>query len=211
VVVEAVRWADAGSRFTQRFEELVAWLAQRCDKTTIQHEMRIAWRTVGVIIERVVARRRSPVDWTKLHAISVDELSYRKGHHYLTLVTDLERGRIIWSKEGRSAATLIAFFREIGYEARAAIQHVAIDMSAGYRKAIEWRLRNATIVFDRFHVQQLASKAVDEVRRDMCAALATAIETLPEGSRTRDGRCSSDRGTSRRTRTTRCPASRDRT
>ena len=167
VVVEEVSWADAGSRFTQRFEELVAWLAQRCDKTTIQHEMRIAWRTVGVIIERVVARRRGPVDWTRLRAISVDELSYRKGHHYLTLVTDLERGRIIWSKEGRSAATLIAFLREIGYQGRSAIQHVAIDMSAAYRTAIERRLRHATIVFDRFHVQQLASKAVDEVRRDM--------------------------------------------
>ena len=39
VVVEAVWWADAGSRFTRRFEEFVGWLAQRCDKTTIQAEM----------------------------------------------------------------------------------------------------------------------------------------------------------------------------
>jgi transposase len=167
IVVEEVTWADAGSRFTRRFEELVAWLAQRCDKTAIQHQMRIAWRTVGAIIERVVSRKREPVDWSQLRAISIDELSYRKGQHYLTLVTDLERGRIIWSKEGRSEATATAFFEEIGEEACAGIRHAAIDMSAGYRKAIEKCLPNATIVFDRFHVQQLASKAVDEVRREL--------------------------------------------
>ena len=166
VVVEEVWWADAGSRFTRRFEDLVAWKAQHCDKTTIQTEMRIAWRTVGAIIERVVARRRSPIDWTKLKAISVDELSYRKGHHYLTLVVDLESGRIVWSKEGRSEATLTAFFQLIGEDACAGIRHAAIDMSAAYRNSIEKCLPNATIVFDRFHVQQLASKAVDNVRRE---------------------------------------------
>lgn len=166
VVVEAVSWADPGAGFTHRFEEFVAWLAQRCDKTTIQRQMRIAWRTVGVIIERVVSRRREPVDWSKLRAISVDELSYRKGHRYLTLVVDLEGGGIVWSKEGRTEATLTAFFEEIGEEACAQIRHAAIDMSAAYRNAIEKCLPNATIVFDRFHVQQLASNALDEVRRE---------------------------------------------
>lgn len=165
IVVEGVTWAEPQSGFTRRFEELVAWKAQRQDKTSIQTELRIAWRTVGAIIERVVRRRRASIDWTKLHAISVDELSYRKGHHYLTLVADLETGRIIWSKEGRSEATLAAFFDEIGPEACAAIRHAAIDMSAAYQNAIEKGLPDATIVFDRFHVQQLASKALDEVRR----------------------------------------------
>jgi transposase len=167
VVVESVSWADPGSGFTRRFEELVAWLAQRTDKTAVQKQMRIAWRTVGRIIDRVVTRHREPIDYSELRAISVDELSYRKGHRYLTLVTDVERGRIIWSKEGRSAATLMTFFRKIGFQGRAAIQHVAIDMSAAYHRAVRRCLRHAIIVFDRFHVQQLASKAVDEVRRDM--------------------------------------------
>lgn len=165
VVVEQVSWADAKSRFTVHFEEQVAWLAKRCDKTAIGTLMRIAWRTVGDIIERVVARHRTPIDWTTVAAIAVDELSFRKGHHYLTLVSDLESGRILWSKEGRSAATLEAFFIEIGPEACAKIRHAAIDMFEAYVQAIRRRLPNATIVFDRFHVQQLTSKAVDEVRR----------------------------------------------
>lgn len=165
VVVEQVSWAEPESRFTLHFEELVGWLAQRCDKTAISSMLRIAWRTVGTILERVVARHRTPIDWTKVTAIATDELSFRKGQHYLTLVSDLETGRILWSKEGRSAATLEAFFIEIGVEACARIRHAAIDMFEGYAQAIRRCLPNATIVYDRFHVQQLASKAVDEVRR----------------------------------------------
>ena len=165
VVVEQVSWADRHSGFTMSFEDRVAWLAQRCDKTAISDLMRIAWRTVGAIIERVVARRREPIDWAKVIAIGIDELSYRKGQRYLTLVSDLGSGRILWSKEGRSAATLEAFFAEIGPEACARIRHAAIDMSEAYAQAIRKWLHNATLVYDRFHVQQLASKAVDEVRR----------------------------------------------
>lgn len=165
VVVEQVSWAEPDSRFTVHFEELVGWLAQRADKTAISTMLRIAWRSVGKIVERVVARHRQKIDWTKVTAIAIDELSFRKGHHYLTLVSDLETGRILWSKEGRSAATLEACFAEIGVEACARIRHAAIDMFEGYVQAIRRCLPNATIVFDRFHVQQLASTAVDEVRR----------------------------------------------
>jgi transposase len=80
-------------------------------------------------------------------------------------VSDLESGRILWSREGRSAATLLEFFTEIGSEACARIRHAAIDMSEAYAQAIRQSLPNAQLVYDRFHVQQLASKAVDQVRR----------------------------------------------
>jgi transposase len=153
VVFEQVSWAAPDSRFTLHFEDYVGWLAQRCDKTAISTMLRIAWRSVGTILERVVERHRAPIDWTKVKAIATDELSFRKGHHYLTLVSDLETGRILWSKEGRSAATLEAFFAEIGTEACARIQHAAIDMFEGYAQAIRRCLPNATIIFDRFHVQ----------------------------------------------------------
>lgn len=163
--VEQVSWADALSRFTYPFEDLVAWQAQRLDKTAISTMLRIAWRTVGRIIERVVTRRRMAIDWTKVTAIAVDELSFRKGHRYLTIVYDLGSGRVLWSKEGRSKATLEAFFQEIGPDACARIRHAAIDMFEAYAQAIAQWLPNATLIYDRFHVQQLASKAVDELRR----------------------------------------------
>ena len=166
VKVEAVSWAEPGARHTSQFDDMVTWLARCMDKTAISVFVAISWRTVGRIIERVVRRRKEPVDLTKLRAIAVDELSFRKGHHYLTLVTDLDSGRIVWGKEGRSAATLTEFFDELGEETCKQIEWAAIDMCAAYRKAITERLPTAKIVFDRFHVQQLVSDAVDETRRE---------------------------------------------
>lgn len=165
IVVEQVSFADPRSRFTKTFEDLVGWMALKCDKTMIANYMRVTWRTVGSIVERVVERHRGPIDYQNLTAISVDELSYRKGHRYITVVTDLRRGRVIWTKEGKSADTLAAFFKEIGPECCARIRHVAMDMSGGYIKAVQEELPAAEIVFDRFHVMQLLSAAVDTVRR----------------------------------------------
>jgi len=163
--VERLPWATAGSRFTYLFEDVVGWLVQHNDKTAVTALMGIAWRTVGRIVERVVARRRDAVDFRGLRAISIDELSWRKGHRYLTLVVDLDTQRVVWGMEGKTSEAAGAFFAEIGEDARAAIEHVAIDMSAAYRKAITEWLPHAKIVYDRFHVQQLVGDAVDEVRR----------------------------------------------
>ena len=166
VKVEEVSWAGHGARHTYQFDDQVTWLARCMDKTATCVFAGISWRTVGRIIERVVRRRKNPVDLAKLRAIAVDELSFRKGHRYLTLVTDLDSGRIIWGREGRTAATLIEFFDEIGEETCKRIEWAAIDMCAAYRKAIQEKLSDAKIVFDRFHVQQLVLDAVDETRRE---------------------------------------------
>lgn len=166
VVVEDVTWADPKARFTYKFEDQVTWLVQHCDKTTVSSLMRISWRTVGVIIDRTVERYREPIDWTQVTAIGVDELSYRKGHRYLTLVTDLDKGIFLSGKEGRKAETLNAFFEEIGEESCERIETVAIDMCRAFEASIEEKLSRAVIVYDRFHVQRLVTDALDETRRE---------------------------------------------
>ena len=93
--------------------------------------LRVAWRTVGTILERDSARHRAPIDWTKVTATATDELPSARGHHYLTLVSDLETCRIPRPKEGRSAATFETLLADIGAEARARIRHAAIDMFEG--------------------------------------------------------------------------------
>ena len=167
--VEQVPWSSTTvSRYTDVFEEHVAYMAQRSDKTAVQRMLRVAWGSVGRCIERVVARVRPEDPLADLTAIGVDELSYRKQHHYLTLVTDHVNRRIVWGKKGRSAETLQAFFEELGPEGREQLQLVSMDMSGGYKKALRENpeLSHVQVVFDRFHVQQLASKAVDETRRE---------------------------------------------
>jgi transposase len=166
VRTEQVPWAPLGSRFTGEFEELVAYLAQVTDKTRVTELMGISWTTVGAIVERVVARRLDPARLEGLRRIGVDEFSYRKRHRYLTTVVDHDRRRVVWAAPGRSAETLGAFFEALGEERWAQLECVTMDMAGGYLKAVEERLPGVQIVFDRFHVQRLASDALDEVRRE---------------------------------------------
>lgn len=169
---EQVPWAAAGSRFTWAFEEMVAYLAQVTDKTQVTALTGIAWETVGSIVKRVVDRNLSDDRLKKLSRIGIDEFSYRKRHRYVTVVVDHDAQRVVWAAEGRSAEVLGAFFESLGAAGRAGIRFATIDMSGGYQKAIEAWLPNAKIVFDRFHVQRLASDAVDEVRRQLVRDLA---------------------------------------
>jgi transposase len=169
--VEQVPWAAHGSRFTRDFEELVAYLAQVTDITHVTKMVGVAWSTVGHIVERVVSKRLDSTRLDNLRRIGVDEFSYRKRHRYLTTVVDHDARRVIWAAPGRSAETLSAFFELLGLERCSKIESVTIDMSGGYQKAIQEYLPNAQIVFDRFHVQQLATNAVDEVRREQLREL----------------------------------------
>lgn len=165
VVIEMVPWAEPKSGFTRDFENHVAYLAQEANRTTVAGTMRIAWRTVGAIIERVMGRRRDPALLDGLEHIGVDELSYRRHHEYVTVIVDHVRERVVWSEPGKNAKTLGRFFDALGPERTQKIQTVTIDMSAAYIDAVTTRAPRAQIVFDRFHVQRLAQTALDELRR----------------------------------------------
>lgn len=162
---EQVPWAEHGSRFTRAFEELTAYLAQSTDHTSVTRQMGISWRTVGAIVGRVVARELDPTRLEGIRNIGIDEFGYRKRHRYLTTIVDHDRRRVIWAAPGRSAATLEAFFDKLGPRRCDQIECVTIDMAVAYITAVERRLPHAQIVFDRFHVQRLASRALEKVRR----------------------------------------------
>lgn len=167
VVAEKVPWSEhPAARFTTPFEQAVSFLTQRCDKTSVTKMFGIAWATVGAIIERVVERLRPEDPLDGLVNIGVDELSYRKGHRYLTLVTNHDTHRIVWAMEGKNAATFNAFFDELGEERCQKLKAVTMDMSQAYISAAKKRVPQAQIVFDRYHVQALVNAAVDETRRE---------------------------------------------
>jgi transposase len=164
VRVEALPWARPGARHTRDFEDLVAFLAQQMAKTPICALLRIGWDTVGAIVARVVSDRLDERRLDGLVAIGVDEIAYRRGQRYLTSVADHRSGAIVWCRPGRNAATLRAFFAELG-ERRRSIRAVSIDMSGGYANAVRAGLPHAEVCIDPFHVVKLAGDAVDQVRR----------------------------------------------
>jgi transposase len=165
VVSEAVPWAVPDSRFTLDFEDLVAWLAREMNKTAVTRLTHIAWVTVGRIVERVVSRKLNTRRLENLFVIGLDEVSYRKGHKYLSVVANHETGEPVWIGEGRTKQTVAAFFKELGEERAKQIDVVSMDMNGAYIEEVRRRAPQAEIAFDPFHVVKLAGDAVHQVRR----------------------------------------------
>ena len=165
VQTEVVPWAQPGSRFTLDFEDLTAWLTREMNITAVTRLIHVTWRTVGRIIARVVGRKIDTKRLDELYVIGLDEVSYRKGHKYLTVVADHRSGDPVWITEGRSQKTLGKFFDELGPERSAKIEFVTMDMCAPFIAEVRERAQNAEIVFDPFHVVKLASEAIHDLRR----------------------------------------------
>lgn len=166
---EGVPFARPGSRFSRDFEDLVAFLATRMDKTAIARLLRVDWETVGRICERVVAEELDPRRLEDLFEIGVDEISWKRHHNYLTLVVNHRTKKVVWGAEGKDATTLDGFFSELGEERAGRITAVSMDMGPAYRKSVraEGHAPQAVTCTDPFHVVALATGALEEIRRDI--------------------------------------------
>jgi transposase len=168
VVVCAVPWARHGSRFTRSFEDHATWLAVQCSKRAVAELLRIAWRTVGSICERVAAEAAGQHDLLAgLRWIGIDEISHRTGQRYLTVVVDHHTGRLVWAAAGRDRATVERFLDALGEQRCRQIELVSADMASWISGPIAERCPNAELCVDPFHVVALASNALDEIRREV--------------------------------------------
>jgi transposase len=184
VLTETVPWAAPEAGFTLDFEDLVAWLAREMNKTAVTRLAHIAWLTVGSIIARVVGRKLDADRLEQLYVIGIDEVSYRKGHKYLSVIADHRSGDPAWIAEGRSRETVGKFFDELGPERSEKVAIVTMDMCAAYVEEVKARAPNAQIAFDPFHVVKLANEAVHNVRRTEARDRKGSTEaTVLKGSR----------------------------
>lgn len=128
VVTESVPFARPGSGFTSDFEDLVVWLVTKADKTTVATFTRVAWRTVGAMCQRVSKEKLDLGRLAGLVEVGVDEISWRKHHKYLTLVSDHETSTIVWGTAGKNAAALGRFFDDLPAGGAEAIEAVSMDL-----------------------------------------------------------------------------------
>jgi len=201
VRTEDVEWARAGARHSRDFEDVVAWLAQHTDKTTITRLLRTSWETVAGIVGRVVAEHIDHRRLEGLYRIGVDEISWRKGHRYITVVADHDQGgAVVWAGEGHDHKTLEKFYDALGEQGRSALQAVSLDMGYAYKFATDRCAPQARQCVDPFHVIKLANTAIDKARR---WAWNNERRANPATRRRRPADPSSPPGTSRWVKNTR--------
>lgn len=187
IVTAAVPWARHGAGHTRFFDDQVAWLAAACSKTAVTALMRISWRTVGNIVQRVCAEQLAATDPLEgLTRIGIDEISYKKGHKYLVVVVDHDSGRLVWAAPGRDTETVARFFDALGGERAARLTHVSADSAGWIAAAVTDKAPQAILCADPFHVVSWATDTLDEVRREVWRqARAAGQATLRRsGSRT---------------------------
>ena len=163
VRTEEVPWARPGARHSRDFQDVVAWLCQRMDKTSVGRLMRCSWEAVDRIVADVVDDYLDESRFDDLYRIGVDEIAYRRGHQYLTIVADHDSGRVVWVAKDRSKQALTSFYDALGDERRAHIEAVSMDMSKIYREATREAVPHAAICFDPFHLMQWVNRALDAV------------------------------------------------
>lgn len=178
VVVAAVPWARPGARCTRGFEDTCAWLAAHAAGSVVAALLRVTWRTVAGIVTRVVADLAGRTDQLDgLRRIGIDEIAYRKGHRYITVVVDHDTGRLVWAGKGRDADTLRRFFDALGEDRAGLLTHVSADGAEWIHAVVAERAGQAVRCLDPFHVVQWATKALDAVRRGMWNELRSAGKT----------------------------------
>ena len=166
VVVAAVPWARHDAWFTRSFDDQAAWLAVNTSKSAICQLMRIAWRTVGRVCERVTAEAKRGRDmFANLERLGFDEISVRKGQKYLTVVVDHHSGRLVWAAPGRDRKTVEKFLDLLGTDRCAQITLVSCDNASWITGPVNERCPNAVICLDPFHIVKAATDALDEIRR----------------------------------------------
>lgn len=165
--VARVSGAEPHSRFTALFERLtIEWLSAASQKA-LAKRLGLSWDEVHGIMDRAVRRGLSRRKAEPIGYLGVDEKSFRKGHKYMTVVNDVSRGRVLYVAEDRKKSSLDGFWPTLSQEQKEGIQGVALDMWEPYVQSIEGHLSDAKekMVFDKFHVAEHLSEAVDKVRR----------------------------------------------
>lgn len=167
VKTETLTWLFESGRFTKRFEEKVGRMARQMPLTEVAKLNQISWDQawrMELEYMRELMKKHPPS--FNIRAIGIDEISVRKGHTYRVVVADLDEHRPVWiGGQGRTKEDIDKFFTEIGEERSMNIELAVMDMWKAFRNSTAEHAPNARIVFDKFHVLQHLSSALDEIRR----------------------------------------------
>lgn len=168
VVQTEVPWAEPRGRFTMLFERFAIQVLLACQTTQgACGVLGISWDEAQAIRDRAVRRGQRRKELVPVPRIGVDEKAFRRGHRYMTVVCDIDRGVVEFVSENRTKESLAAYFDSRTPQQLRGIKAVAMDMWEPYVQATLAKLPRAAtkIVFDRFHIMKHMGEAVDRVRR----------------------------------------------
>ena len=168
VKAEWVPWAAGKETLTKTYQWFLARWARRLSWREVAEAFGSNWDHVFRSVRYAVAWGLVHRDESGVEAIGVDEVAWRKGHKYLTLVYQIDQGmkRLLWVSRDRTERSLSRFFDLYGETIQPTLSFVCSDMWQPYLKVIAARAGDAVHILDRFHIMKKMNEAIDQVRRE---------------------------------------------
>lgn len=162
-------WASGYERHTFLFEHAVIDLLKASkNQTKTAKLMRCGFNVVNRILHLSTQRgmeRRNHSQLTFEH-LSIDEKSFKKGHHYITVLSHPCSGCVLDVEENRTKESCKNLLnKSLTSEQLEKVSTISMDMWKPYIATAEQSLPNASIVHDRFHLVKYLNEAIDKVRR----------------------------------------------
>lgn len=180
-----VPWAEEGSRFTALFEALaIGWMLQ-APIAAVAKQLGLSWDLAAGIQDRAVRRGLARRKNEPVENLGIDETSFQKRHEYVTVVNDLDRGRVLYVADDRKQTSLDGYWKILSETEIAAIRGIALDMWEPYLRSIHEFVPDAQekIVFDKYHVAFHLNQALDLVRREENRHLRSLGSNLLKGTK----------------------------
>ena len=141
-------------------------LARFMTMSDVARWLDLSWDTIKTVVETRLEKDYRRIGYRHVRHIAIDEIYLGKTHKYVTLVVDLDNGRIIWVGEGRGGDALREFWRRFK-QSGGRLRAVAMDMSGAYAASVRGHAPHAILTFDRFHVVKLMNERLDDLRREL--------------------------------------------
>ena len=175
VKTEKIPWADGKQRLCRGYQLFLGNWARRLSWSEVSRIYHTSWQNVYRSVEWMVRWGLEQRSLENVTAIGIDEVKYRTGPKFLTVVYQLDKGlrRLIWVGRDRNSRTVLRFFRTLGKEGARRLRFICSDMLPAYLKVIKKKAGQAVHIIDRFHVVANLNTALDEVRAEEARKMAT--------------------------------------
>ena len=160
-----VQFAEKKKRYTRAFKQYALSLLRYSTIKDVATHLGVGWDLIKEIDKSDLQKFQNP-SLKDLKQIAIDEISFGKGHNYITVVLDIDSGAIVFIGDGKGSDSLDPFFKKL-HRAKAKIEAVATDLSPAYISAVKTNLPEAIHVADPFHVVKLFNDKLSELRRDI--------------------------------------------
>jgi len=184
VKTTSVPWAGKHSRFTLMFEAFAIHVIEACGTVkSAAGLLGLDWDSVHRIMERAVERGLERRELESLRYVGIDEKSFRRGHSYISLLSDLTGSRVLEVVEDRTEEAAEGLWKDLPGEQKQQIEAVAVDMWPAFANSVKTNAPQAEIVHDRFHISKHLNEAVDWVRRSEHKVLQRTGDDRLKGSK----------------------------